>query len=662
MEPRSDDRLAFSATLTETLSLLFLYFLFEQVKEMDKRQDRKCQFGLSPFHPCLVSCPISSLPVFTFTWMGVLHPPRRRPRPPHPVLHRPPRHPLPHPPLTSPLRQLQATAQIPPQPRPPQPRLLPPPPLPPPRQPPPPPQQQLALILAAAVEAGRVLEGEVDRAAGEAAMAAQVGDLARTRHRPQSRPLPRRPRLSPCRGRPCPMAACPASLSQSLSQPVVMAKSSLGRRISQAQQPSQSACLVGSSSIDQILKLHCRSPSSRDHTATIVGATVGGTAALVLAFFAFIFYARHRRAERHRAFDKDIFNPDHTTRGPNFDLGGGGPMSPDAMPVPYTYQPPDEQMRQAQGTFFHHPDPALLGAAGLGAGAAATTAAIAYNHNQDNSGDQSSVGRSPSSSSRNSSGAPLMNVAAGGAPGGRVSPPTSSASAGSLPASALFAGAGAAAGVGAVTSGRAAKEREAFERTRARERASLTGPAPSAYPFGMHVANSPPSVYSHAHSMSGASNNGRAFTIANGSDDLPNPYDGVAEEGDRSMSPTRSVSQSGHTRSGSMDEIGMVHSNMGTMSSRRSRVVVHQDAGRVRMPMDDDDEMEGSEIPPTYDSIPHEQTPDASPITPSSPTAAVHPPPPPEPALTHHSRPSELSLNGRERLVAPGTISAPGTP
>lgn len=294
-----------------------------------------------------------------------------------------------------------------------------------------------------------------------------------------------------------------------------------------------------------------------DHTGTIVGATVGGVIAVAVGLLLWFVVARKRRDRMHKAFEEDIFNPDHTLRGPNFDLGG--PPGPETIPVPYTFD--DNPAMQQAGPQPYNPQMAYYapsdgtnttpGMAGLGAAGLVGAGAGAYAMHQHNMRHNGTPGYPTSDSASSSAGdrssQPFMTPFAAG----RTSPTTAS----SVP-----------------LSGRAAKEREAFARTNAQRASMVMSPAGGPAYLGPASASGPPSApsqYSSDGSHSGSppphpySPTRQNFAVANPDGPvgmpLPNPYD--------------------------------------------PPVVVHQDAGRVpQTPAAAPDEER--EIPPTYDSIP----------------------------------------------------------
>lgn len=294
-----------------------------------------------------------------------------------------------------------------------------------------------------------------------------------------------------------------------------------------------------------------------DHTGTIVGATVGGVIAVAVGLLLWFVVARKRRDRMHKAFEEDIFNPDHTLRGPNFDLGG--PPGPETIPVPYTFD--DNPAMQQAGPQAYNPQMAYYapsdgtnttpGMAGLGAAGLVGAGAGAYAMHQHNMHHNGTPGYPTSDSASSSAGdrssQPFMTPFAAG----RTSPTTAS----SVP-----------------LSGRAAKEREAFARTNAQRASMVMSPAGGPAYLGPASASGPPSApsqYSSDGSHSGSppphpySPTRQNFAVANPDGPvgmpLPNPYD--------------------------------------------PPVVVHQDAGRVpQTPAAAPDEER--EIPPTYDSIP----------------------------------------------------------
>jgi hypothetical protein len=146
---------------------------------------------------------------------------------------------------------------------------------------------------------------------------------------------------------------------------------------------------------------------------------------------------------------------------------------------------------------------------------------------------------------------------------------------------------------------RSAKEREAFARTRARENAVMS---PSSYPYPSH----PASLMPHAGASSAYHTRG-SLVIANddasvnGVPPLPNPY----SDPNGSGSPTSSRTPPPTSDPGSPQQ-----DEFGSPRRRESRVLVHQDAGRVQVPESQAEDPENeSEIPPTYDSIRHDPRP-----------------------------------------------------
>ncbi|PVF99083.1 hypothetical protein CPB86DRAFT_825282 [Serendipita vermifera] len=345
-------------------------------------------------------------------------------------------------------------------------------------------------------------------------------------------------------------------------------------------------------------------PANKTNTGAIVGGVVGGVALLALILVGIWLI---RRKMKHDEFEANIFDPDRNVQrphssdaGPKFDLGGGaaagvagagtavaahdaasnvtpyphsssgggGPAStyygssvggqPEMQHAPSTgYYPDYNQYGQNNVVSFpqqphyqqpsigvgeHFPNPYAPGfqaagypaAAGAGMGLAAggaglmrgpTTASTATNTTTSNyhpTTMTSPIYSSPSEGRGSPSGSPPPSMAA------------------------LAPGA-------APLSARAAKEREAFSRSRPN------------------------------------------FTVTNASDNhppvgMPNEaaYGGVAPMGGGARDPSPVPSRT---------------SNHSTQPM--SPVVVHQDGGRV--PDNDDDDDRGAEIPPTYDSIPQDR-------------------------------------------------------
>ncbi|KAH7101252.1 hypothetical protein BKA62DRAFT_743430 [Auriculariales sp. MPI-PUGE-AT-0066] len=278
------------------------------------------------------------------------------------------------------------------------------------------------------------------------------------------------------------------------------------------------------------------------NVGTIVGASVGGVIALALIGLIWFILARKRRERRHKMYDNDIFNPDNTVRGPNFDLGAG--PGPETIPDPYTFDNrpnagpghPMSPTHYYDATSATSAGPTVPGLAGMGAAGALGAAAYGQHRHSGESGTPTTE-----AFSSGSSGQPLT--------------------------------------------GRAAKEREAFSRS---GRMSQSTASPILAP-GM--------LSPQATANGSAYGPGAAYNYGMGAAPTATSGSQYSSESGAAGSPVRSQQSHGPLRGAGL---GLANPDQIGRTGTPGNVVVHQDAGRVRE--EDDEEEHLQELPPTYNS------------------------------------------------------------